>query len=550
MVYKLTRRDSDASFDKSDHLTALSSSWSSLSTFGDESAAASASALLPRTKQDVERSEKAKGARRRRRGPSSASSGDEAEAEAEAEAVDRIIRKEERRAGGVGQLPLYRMREDGSFSKRRRRRSSSCGGDASLDSIDSAAPALLLHGGESASATSSDSASSFLASRTATRTSADTFADQRQQADPNTLPLTTSDLPAPPASAQSKLLSALYYTTFATLLVLFLRNQSRASTLHRTLHAARHHSLSSRHQLDVTTHELRSYDTSLSSLEVHATQLRSELDGLQTDLSTRERRLSVSDRLVLGQHDDFVRKMKRTERARNEQLASLRTRVQESSRASVLDQYGPKGSYRVRVTLDLDNEEGKHDETTSSFVIETASLSQSPHTVHHFLDQINAKLWNDGGLKFTSNPGHMIKAIPSSTQSELAFAGAGLDKIMIDESPSSFATSYGTSSMSMSMPTGAPSSSSSSSDVTTASFLDHAALTVAYPTHSLSNSNGGIGFYINTADNTDVHGQDPIIGRIVEGEEALKRLLAIPANGSRGGLLMGGGVKIVKAEIL
>mmetsp|Transcript_36325 Transcript_36325/g.79072 ORF Transcript_36325/g.79072 Transcript_36325/m.79072 type:complete len:560 (-) Transcript_36325:130-1809(-) len=557
MVYMLCRQKSDSSFDKIDLLA---------------SQCDGSSSVLPRTKQ-----EGAERPRRRRRRRTSDNDGTSSggcigsgigtdRPRQESQQVERgaVLHEEEQAPiKNGGELPLFRIREDGHHEQRsplpaaatstmRRRRSSACSVDSLDDLLDHAEISSNDEDPGSSSTLSSSSSSSVTCTPSLPLTRSDL---------PKVSPSPSSSSPAPKQSPQLKMFSGLYYLTLLLLCGLMLSYQSRASSLSTIVSTTRSTALSAQHYLAAATVELRSYDDDLSTLESHHTKLRNELNGLSSDLVHRENELSITDREVLGEHEEFLRKMKAAERKREEVLDGLATKIRSSSRAAVLDKYGEGGRYWVKVTVDLDSSSQPSNEKKSSatatataapsfFVIETASLDQSPHSVHHFLEQVDANLWD--GLGFTTNPGHLLRATPTTAAAESAFARAGLDRLLINES-----------STSSSQPRGKADDRNSSDDPSPTTTLRHDPYTIAFPTgrSALSprvptatvtkSASNEIGFYINTADNNDVHESDPIIGRVVEGRDVIRQMMTVPAvDGSEGGLLPGDGIRIVSAEIV
>lgn len=342
---------------------------------------------------------------------------------------------------------------------------------------------------------------------------------------PLPLPLTTPVSPAPTKISPHQILvtNSLFYTFAAVLVAVTFFNKYQTSSLAQHLNAARTHTLSAQHHLTTATLELRTYDEYLHSLESIGKSLRSQLDVLATNVDTRSRRLTVEDTKVMNDHETFVEKMKMKERSRKETMDSLKSRVQEAARTAMADKYGHaiNNKYRVEVTVQL-----SADADQASYIIETAS--HAPHTVHHFMEQIENGLWNDRTLAFTSNPGHLIRATPTTGSVSKDFEAKGLDRLIVDESPYALRenlkkTNGGQSNHEDEIP-------------------KHEAYTVAFPTSHVDAKSSEIGFYINTQDNDGVHDNDAIFGTIVSGREVIERIIAIGPSGSH--------VQIIKAKIL
>ena len=345
-------------------------------------------------------------------------------------------------------------------------------------------------------------------------------------AQPLPLPLTTPVSPAPKKRGPYEVLvtNITFYTFAVSLVVLTALNKYHTSSLAQHLNAARTHTLSAQHHLTTATLELRTYDEYLHSLESIGASLRSDLDALATNVDTRSRRLTVEDTKIMNDHENFVEHMKMKERSRRETMENLKSRVQEAARTATVDKYGHgiNNKYRVDVTVQLST-----DADEASYIIETASVDHAPHTVHHFMEQIDNGLWNDRKLAFTSNPGHLLRATPTTEGVAKEFKAKGLDRLIVDESPNAAGATL--------------KKSGGQNNHDDKAYPQHQAYTVAFPSSHIGAKSSEIGFYIDTQDNTDgIHDNDAIFGTIISGREVIDQITA--RSGSH--------VQIIKAKIL
>ena len=343
------------------------------------------------------------------------------------------------------------------------------------------------------------------------------------------VPLTTPVSPAPTKRAPYQVLvpNIIFYTFAATLVVLTALNKYHTSSLANHLNAARTHTLSAQHHLTTATLELRTYDEYLHSLESIGASLRSELNELATNVDTRSRRLTVEDTKIMNDHGMFIEQMKMKERSRRETMENLMSFVQEAARTATVDKYGHgiNSRYRVEVTVQL-----SADADPASYIIETATLDHAPHTVHHFMEEIDNGLWNDRRLAFTSNPGHLLRATPTTEGVAKEFEAKGLDRLIVDESPNAARATL--------------KKSGGQNNNDDKAYPQHQAFTVAFPTSHVGAKSSEIGFYVDTQDNTGVHDNDAVIGTIVSGREVIESIMEMSLGAS------GGHVQIIRAKIL
>jgi len=169
----------------------------------------------------------------------------------------------------------------------------------------------------------------------------------------------------------------------------------------------------------------------------------------------------------------------------NELSATLRSSVQSASARAVSNKWA---SNSRRVEIELEFPHGSGDGPTN-FIAEMASLDLMPHSVHTFLEMVDKGLWN--GCSFVMNAMHVIKAAPLPYDSSpaaakaRAFTDTGLNGPRFKESSDQY---------------------------------PHLKYTLGFAGgHSPS-------WYINTEDNTEIHGGDPAFARIIYGFDTIARL--------------------------
>lgn len=240
------------------------------------------------------------------------------------------------------------------------------------------------------------------------------------------------------------------------------------------------------------------------------------------DIHMLKREISAMDLMIQHQHDVDIHTdhTDNTEQALDEMKVlqehlkslsgdtqSLKREVQTASRKAVALKYGT-GVHRVEMELVFpDDNEGP-----SIFVIELASMSDMPHSVHTFLEMVSTGLLD--GCSFILNALHVLKAAPlpydgtSAAAKAKAFSAAGLESVAFKEYSEAF---------------------------------PHKQYTLGFA------ADGSPSFYINTEDNREIHVGDPCFGKIVEGFDAVRRLEAAP---TRNGIWFEQRIGIKSARIL
>lgn len=196
-----------------------------------------------------------------------------------------------------------------------------------------------------------------------------------------------------------------------------------------------------------------------------------------------------------AQHDIVMDWLGERQTVIENKVKGLEAHVQQKSREAVIQKYG-KGPHKVKFTVQFidSKEEG-------SFVMEMASIDLMPHSVHFFLDQISLGLWDNTVFWHHDGVDHVISAAAVAYQT-------GEPKHhhfqALDVGPLSFAE-YANS-------------------------LPHKPWTVGF-------AGAGPEFYINTVDNTILHGPggqgqhhhlpgqaDPCFATITDGVDVVSKM--------------------------
>eukprot|EP00591_Stephanopyxis_turris_P001257 CAMPEP_0195524750 /NCGR_PEP_ID=MMETSP0794_2-20130614/24785_1 /TAXON_ID=515487 /ORGANISM="Stephanopyxis turris, Strain CCMP 815" /LENGTH=312 /DNA_ID=CAMNT_0040655039 /DNA_START=492 /DNA_END=1430 /DNA_ORIENTATION=+ len=175
--------------------------------------------------------------------------------------------------------------------------------------------------------------------------------------------------------------------------------------------------------------------------------------------------------------------------------------IQNESSREVLDRWGP-GPHQIRLDLEFPEDKDSQQQSrapTRYITIELAPLHMMPHTIHFFLEQVSHRLWE--GCSFLFNTGHIILAgsfsadDPSKDNTD-RFENAKLSKLAFQEYHDSY---------------------------------PHDQYTIGF-----AGRPGGKAFYINTRNNTHIHGPggqkhhdleeeaDPCFAKVVDGFDTLE----------------------------
>lgn len=179
-------------------------------------------------------------------------------------------------------------------------------------------------------------------------------------------------------------------------------------------------------------------------------------------------------------------------------IRSMQRFLQEASKQAVLKKYGD-GPHKVRFTVAYTDLE--ENTSTDSFVVQMVPLDLMPHSIEFFLDMIGSKIWDNTVFLHHAKVEHVLAAAPIDYLSQnvkhhhlkyLGWQGLGFPEYS-EKQP-------------------------------------HKSYTIGF-------SGTGPTFYINTMDNSAVHGPggqghhvlaedaDPCFGEVVEGKEAVDTLV-------------------------
>lgn len=243
----------------------------------------------------------------------------------------------------------------------------------------------------------------------------------------------------------------------------------------------------------------------ISKLKKTRSALEHEIRMLKTLTADGEQMVSAPRR---GANENLVKNWLANRQGKLEQkIVGMQRFLQEGSRESVLKKFGP-GPHRVKFTVAYaDSMDAK---ARVSFVVEMAPLDTMPHSIDFFLEMVKSKIWDNTVFLHHERTEHVLAAAPIDYQSQtvkhhhLQYFGwdGGL---------------------------GFPEYSDK---------VPHKAYTIGF-------AGTGPTFYINTMDNSDVHGPggqghhalaedaDPCFGTIVEGVEAIDTLFLHGLNQSK-----------------
>ena len=157
----------------------------------------------------------------------------------------------------------------------------------------------------------------------------------------------------------------------------------------------------------------------------------------------------------------------------NHEVKTLQTRIQQSARNHIIQEYG-EGPVQVVLDVDL----GNGDNTNNKIAI--LLWHDTPHAAWTWLEQIERNVWN--GAEFQWKQGHIIDAFPHS-----------------------------------------PDPMGSKIEFLEQSHHNHEAWTVGVR----ESDSGAMGMYINLQDNTNLHKHETCVGKVIDGFDALQRLLEV-----------------------
>ena len=236
-------------------------------------------------------------------------------------------------------------------------------------------------------------------------------------------------------------------------------------------------------------------------IQSHKEDIGNTLQKYEKDLRVLQQGLSALEFVVHKQQDNGLplaegHKTKISEmnelqyRLQNEakQAANLKKLVQAMSRTEIIENFGNKVHMVEMELIFPDSNSGPR-----FFTIEMAPIDLMPHSVHTFLEMVNARLLD--GCSFILNALNVVKAAPlpydgrSASEKAKAFSENGLESVVFKE----YSEEY-----------------------------PHKKYTIGFA------ADGSPSFYINTADNSEIHVGDPCFGRVISGFDTVQRLAANP----------------------
>lgn len=152
-------------------------------------------------------------------------------------------------------------------------------------------------------------------------------------------------------------------------------------------------------------------------------------------------------------------------------VEKLQNHTQKESRRAVIEKFGP-GPHHIQIKVVLpkyQKPQGNYtEEEFDTFEVELAPIKEVPHSVHLFLEQVSHGLWNKPDMHFHLNTAHILMAGPTTKPAREVFQDYGLAHLAFPEYSPSF---------------------------------PHEQFTLGF-----AGRPGGPSFYINSSNNTKVHG--------------------------------------------
>lgn len=275
--------------------------------------------------------------------------------------------------------------------------------------------------------------------------------------------------------------------------------------------------------------------TQIATFHSHRDELQSRLTQYERDIQDIERQLNTIDFDYNQQHLGFVAassessdtdgelhernlsEMSELQQRLNNELAQakyLKQLVQVVSRNATIEKFGRSDHY-VEFELvfpDDNNNNNNGDDGPNKFIMEMASIDLMPHSVNTFLEMVSIGLLD--GCSFILNALQVVKAAPlpydgtSASDKAKAFSQHGLESVSFKE----YSDAY-----------------------------PHKMYTVGFA------ADGSPSFYINTADNSEIHVGDPCFGKVISGFDTIHRLANSP---TRNGIWFQHRIGIKSARII
>jgi cyclophilin family peptidyl-prolyl cis-trans isomerase len=228
----------------------------------------------------------------------------------------------------------------------------------------------------------------------------------------------------------------------------------------------------------------------LQKIEKHSLSLHENLTRLAKSGVTREK--GGGDSADGGVDFDLIQKQTQQLYQMDEELGrevkSLQERIQQSARSHIIQAFG-EGPVQVVLELDF---QGLVKLDAGSSRISILLWHDTPHAAWTWLDQITKHIWD--GADFAWNEAHVIDAVPHQHQHDPAVS----NKIEFVEQGQH----------------------------------SHEPWTVGLK--ELEDT-GTLGMYINLQDNTQYHRHEVCVGKVMEGFDALQKLLEVSRGGGQDG---------------
>ncbi len=227
----------------------------------------------------------------------------------------------------------------------------------------------------------------------------------------------------------------------------------------------------------------------MGKAESELKKLKRELDAVDTMLQATtgmdpQLQMKVSNLRAVTE----MKKLQQRVDRHASKARTLKQRVQKDSVEEVKRVYGKEP---IHVMFELVFPDGRRG--PDRFVVELAPTELMPHSIQTFLAMVTNHLWDN--CSFILNALQVIKAAPlpydrtSAKNKARKFSDADLETVAFKE----YSPDY-----------------------------PHKPYTIAFA------ADGSPSFYINTADNTELHMGDPCFGKIIWGIETIQRLEACP----------------------
>jgi len=163
----------------------------------------------------------------------------------------------------------------------------------------------------------------------------------------------------------------------------------------------------------------------------------------------------------------------------NHEVKTLQTRIQQSARNHIIQEFG-EGPVQVILELDFGNNDNSNNAAGRPNKISILLWHDTPHAAWTWLEQIGRNIWD--GAEFQWKQGHIIDAIPREPDP----VGGKIE--FVEQS-----------------------------------HHGHEAWTVGVR----EADSGAMGMYINLQDNTNLHKHETCVGKVIDGFDALQRLLEV-----------------------